>query len=59
MTNGYESQKKLSFFKRMWNILFHKTKMLDAPLEYTQKEIRLKIDNIITFLKNRWRVYLK
>ncbi len=53
MINGYESQKKLGFFKRMWNILFHKTKMLDAPLEYTQKEIRLKIDNIITFIKNR------
>lgn len=59
MTNGYENQKKLSFFKRMWNNLFHKTKMLEAPLEYTQREIRVKIDNIIDFLKTRRRIYLK
>ncbi len=50
MTNSY---KKESFFKRMFNELFHKTKMLDIPLEYTQKEIKEKEENIINFLSCR------
>lgn len=53
MTNSYKNKEKPNFFKRMWNNVFHKTQILDAPLEYTQKEIKEKTDNIINYLKYR------
>ncbi len=53
MNSSYKIKEKLSFFKRMWSNLFHKTYMIDAPVEYTQKEVKMKSDNIIKYLGSR------
>lgn len=41
---------KECIFKRIWNRVFHKTKMLPAPLQYTKKEVKLKLYEILQFL---------
>ncbi len=56
MTNSYNNKEKPNFFRRMWNKLFHKVQLLDAPLEYTQREIKLKYENILNYLKYRSRI---
>lgn len=53
MNNSYKIKEKLGFFKRMWNEFFHKTKMIEAPIEYTQKEVKMKSDKIINYLSSR------
>ncbi len=50
MSISYENE---CFFKRMWNNIFHKKELLPVALEYTQKEITLKLESIIEYLKNR------
>lgn len=49
MSISYEN----CFFKRIWNKLFHKVKYLDVPVQYTPKEVKLKIYDIIGFLSGR------
>ena len=39
---SWMSQKE-NFLKRIWNEIFHKQLMLEAPVEYTQKETRKKL----------------
>ncbi len=57
MSNSYKKNEKLSFFKRMWNKFFHKSNLLlDAPLEYTEKEVKIKAYDIINYLKYRNRI---
>jgi len=46
MTNSYKNE---SFIKRMWNKLYVTTKKIDAPLEYTQKEVCQKSDEILSY----------
>ncbi len=41
---------KECIFKRIWNRVFHKRKMLPSPLQYTQKEVKLKLYEILQFL---------
>ena len=48
MINSYKE--KENFLKRIWNEIFHKQLMLEAPVEYTQKEIKMKAENIINYL---------
>ncbi len=50
MTNSYKNE---SFIKRMWNKLYVTTKKIDAPLEYTQKEVCQKSDEILSYLEAR------
>lgn len=57
MSNSYKKIEKLSFFKRMWNKIFHKDNLLlDSPAEYTEKEVRMKAYNIIDYLRYRIRI---
>lgn len=56
MINSYKNKEKPSFFKRMVDGLFHKTKLLEAPLEYNQKAVRKKSYDIINYLKYRERI---
>ncbi len=50
MNNGYKNQ---CFIKRMLNNLFRITKTIEAPLEYTQKEVMENSNRILDFLNNR------
>ena len=54
MINIYKE--KENFLKRIWNEIFHKQLMLEAPVEYTQKEIKMKAENIINYLSTRNRI---
>lgn len=57
MSNSYKKIEKLSFFKRMWNKIFHKDNLLlDSPAEYTEKEVKIKAYNIIDYLRYRIRI---
>lgn len=51
MNIGYKQ--KPCLFKRMWNNIFQKTKLIDSIPEYTQKEVKVKAYEIINCLKNR------
>jgi hypothetical protein len=53
MTNSYKKNKKSCFFKRILECMFQKPLMLEAPIEYTQKEVRVKSNNIINYLNYR------
>lgn len=53
MINSYNSQKKQCFIKRMLNTFLNKNKRIEAPIEYSQKEIMQKSNEIITFLSTR------
>lgn len=41
---------KECFIKRIWNRVFHNTKALPAPIQYTQKEVKMKMYEILQFL---------
>lgn len=41
---------KECFITRLWNRVFHKTKALPAPIQYTQKEVKMKMYQILQFL---------
>lgn len=47
------SYEKENFFKRMWNKIFYKRELLPVALGYTQKEVTLKLESIVEYLKNR------
>lgn len=53
MTKGYIRVKKYNFFTRMFNKIFCKRNLLPAPTEYTQKEVILKMEQILNFVTNR------
>lgn len=55
MNISYENNQKVNFFKRMWNRVFHKEKLLPVPIQYTQKEVKLKMQEILTFFRYRYR----
>ncbi len=57
MINSYNSQKKQSFIKRMLNTFFNKNKRIEAPIEYSQKEIMQKSNDIINFLNSRYSIF--
>ena len=46
------SYEKENVFKRMWNNIFHKREALPMALEYTQKEITVKFEQILEYLEN-------
>lgn len=46
------SYEKESFFRRMWNNIFHKRELLPVALEYTQKEVTIKLESILEYLRN-------
>ncbi len=50
MTNSY---KKENFIKRLWNEICVSTKRIDAPLEYTQKEVYQKSEDILNYFDAR------
>ena len=54
MINSYKE--KDNFLKRIWNEIFHTQLTLEAPVEYTQKEIKMKAENIINYLSTRNRI---
>ncbi len=57
MINSYNSQKKPSFIKRMLNTFFNKNRRLEAPTQYSQKEIMQKSNDIINFLNTRYSIF--
>lgn len=46
------SYEKENVFKRMWNNIFHKREALPMALEYTQKEVTVKFEQILEYLEN-------
>lgn len=56
MIDSYSVEEKTCFLKRMWNNIFHKNLMLEQPVEYTQKEVKVFTDNIIDYIKYRSRI---
>ena len=55
MTISYKNEEKPCFLKRMWNRIFHKDKLLPAPIQYTQKEVKLKMQDVLSFFRYRNR----
>ena len=41
---------KECIIKRIWNRVFHNVKALPAPIQYTQKEVKMKMYQILQFL---------
>ncbi len=41
---------KECFIKRIWNRVFHNVKELPAPINYTQKEVKMKMYEILQFI---------
>lgn len=56
MNVSYENNEKQCFLKRMWNKIFHKEKLLPAPVQYTSKEVKLKMHEILSFFRYRDRL---
>ncbi len=46
------SYEKENFLKRIWKEIFHKREALPVALEYTQKEVTLRLEGILDYLKN-------
>ena len=46
------SYEKENFFFFLWNNIFHKREALPMALEYTQKEITVKFEQILEYLEN-------
>lgn len=55
MSISYKSNEKQCFLKRIWKKIFHKEKLLPAPIQYTQKEVKLKMQEILSFFRYRNR----
>lgn len=55
MTKGFIKAKKYNFFAGMFNKFFSKRELLPAPVEYTQKEVILKMEQILKEVINRFR----
>lgn len=47
------------FITRIWNRVFHKTKALPAPIQYTQKEVKMKMYQILQLLVDRFEIKKK